>query len=167
MHYFNLLLTQILQCNIDLAKSNIDPPVCNIAFDKSKPDPGGCNIAFDDCNIAFGKSKHENLKTNMRNIKTILLLWISILLLWISILLLRISILLLRISSCVFVNKICRRIKWCYVWWGCCYYFDGFLFHIAGLRLRRCRCLCSSQTASLHLYKRICWWKTQQTRKRI
>jgi hypothetical protein len=53
MHYFNLLLTQILQCNIDLAKSNIDPPVCN---------------------IAFGKSKHENLKTNMKNIKTILFL---------------------------------------------------------------------------------------------
>jgi len=74
MHYFNLLLTQIFPCNIDLAKSNIDPPVCNIAFDKSKPDPGDCNIAFDDCNIAFGKSKHENLKTNMKNIKTILLL---------------------------------------------------------------------------------------------
>ena len=74
MHDFNLLLTKILPCNIDLAKSNIDPRVCNIAFDKSKPDPGDCNIAFDDCNIAFGKSKHENLKTNMKSIKTILLL---------------------------------------------------------------------------------------------
>ena len=53
MHYFNLLLTPILPCNIDLAKSNIDPRVSNIAFDNSKPDPGDCNIAFMNFNIAF------------------------------------------------------------------------------------------------------------------